>query len=133
MRLGEIAIFNDLKKNVMSYRLLSLLLLLCFSSFGQQKKLNGCTIYMLGNDTTMAGSYSLTGNDFEVTVLSRPNVTVTKMKGSFFPNGELKTAEGRNLFNAGFDARNYYPIYRNVIWALRADGDFSWGNQKVVY
>lgn len=46
---------------------------------------------------------------------------------------ELKTAEGRNLFNAGFDARNYYPIYRNVIWALRAAGDFSWGNQKVVY
>ena len=46
---------------------------------------------------------------------------------------QLKTAEGRNLFNVGFDARHYYPIYRNVIWALRAAGDFSWGNQKVVY
>jgi hypothetical protein len=46
---------------------------------------------------------------------------------------QLKTAEGRNLFNVGFDARNYYPIYRNVIWAVRAAGDFSWGNQKVVY
>ena len=46
---------------------------------------------------------------------------------------QLKTAEGRNLFNVGFDARNYYPIYRNIIWALRAAGDFSWGNQKVVY
>lgn len=41
--------------------------------------------------------------------------------------------EGKNLFNAGFDARHYLPIYRNVIWALRAAGDFSWGNQKVVY
>ena len=41
--------------------------------------------------------------------------------------------EGKSLFNAGFDARNYYPIYRNVIWAVRAGGDFSWGPQKVVY
>ena len=46
---------------------------------------------------------------------------------------EVKTADGRNLFNIGFDARNYFPIYRNVIWAVRAAGDFSWGNQKVVY
>jgi len=41
--------------------------------------------------------------------------------------------EGRKMFNFGFDARNYYPIYRNLIWALRAAGDFSWGNQKVIY
>ncbi|MGZ3837256.1 MAG: hypothetical protein ACXVMS_01500 [Flavisolibacter sp.] len=41
--------------------------------------------------------------------------------------------EGRFLFNAGFDARHYLPIYRNVIWAVRAAGDFSWGNQKVIY
>lgn len=45
----------------------------------------------------------------------------------------IKTTEGKFLFNAGFDARHYLPIYRNVIWALRAAGDFSWGNQKVVY
>jgi hypothetical protein len=43
------------------------------------------------------------------------------------------TGEGRKMFNFGFDARNYYPIYRNFIWALRAAGDFSWGNQKMVY
>jgi len=42
-------------------------------------------------------------------------------------------AEGRYTFNFGFDARNYYPIYRNFIWALRAAGDFSWGNRKIVY
>ena len=41
--------------------------------------------------------------------------------------------EGRLMFNFGFDARNYYPIYRNLIWAVRAAGDFSWGNQKVLY
>ena len=41
--------------------------------------------------------------------------------------------EGRKMFNFGFDARNYYPIYRNFIWAVRAAGDFSWGNQKMIY
>jgi len=41
--------------------------------------------------------------------------------------------EGRKMFNFGFDARNYYPIYRNFIWAMRVAGDFSWGNQKMIY
>jgi hypothetical protein len=36
-------------------------------------------------------------------------------------------------FNFGFDARYYYPIYKNVIWACRAAGDFSWGSQKFIY
>jgi len=44
-----------------------------------------------------------------------------------------QTAEGRKMLNFGFDARNYYPIYRNFIWAVRAAGDFSWGNQKIIY
>jgi len=46
---------------------------------------------------------------------------------------QLKSSEGRYIFNAGIDVRNYYPIYRNVIWAVRAAADFSWGNQKVIY
>lgn len=46
---------------------------------------------------------------------------------------KVRTSNGKFLFNAGFDARNYYPLYRNVIWAVRAAGDFSWGNQKVIY
>ncbi|HEX2606622.1 MAG TPA: hypothetical protein VHK91_04545, partial [Flavisolibacter sp.] len=46
---------------------------------------------------------------------------------------KIKSTEGKFLFNAGFDARHYLPIYRNVIWAVRAAGDFSWGSQKVVY
>ena len=46
---------------------------------------------------------------------------------------DLGNAEGRLLFNVGFDARHYLEIYRNMIWAVRAAGDFSWGDQKVVY
>ena len=40
---------------------------------------------------------------------------------------------GRMMFDVGFDGRYYYPIFRNFIWAARAAGDFSWGNQKVIY
>ena len=46
---------------------------------------------------------------------------------------KLATNEGRYTFNFGFDARGYYPIYRNFIWAGRVAGDFSWGNQKLIY
>lgn len=42
-------------------------------------------------------------------------------------------ADGPQTFNVGFDARYYYPIYRNFIWAGRAAGDFSFGNQKIIY
>jgi hypothetical protein len=41
--------------------------------------------------------------------------------------------KGQYTFNFGFDARHYYPIYRNFIWAVRAAADFSWGNQKIIY
>ena len=37
------------------------------------------------------------------------------------------------IFNVGFDARTYYPIYRNFIWAGRVAADFSWGKQKFIY
>ncbi len=40
---------------------------------------------------------------------------------------------GRFMFNTGFDARNYLPLFRNLIWAVRAAGDFSFGDQQVVY
>ena len=46
---------------------------------------------------------------------------------------KVQFADGPNTFNFGFDARYYYPIYRNFIWAGRAAGDFSWGNQKLIY
>ena len=41
--------------------------------------------------------------------------------------------EGRFMFNMGVDARHYLPIYRNLIWAVRAAGDFSFGDQQVIY
>ena len=44
-----------------------------------------------------------------------------------------KNSSGKYNFNWGFDVRYYYPIYRNFIWAGRAGGDFSWGNQKTIY
>jgi hypothetical protein len=43
------------------------------------------------------------------------------------------TTDGPNTFNLGFDARYYHPIYRNFIWAGRAAGDFSFGDQKLIY
>lgn len=46
---------------------------------------------------------------------------------------KVTSSEGKLLFNAGFDARHYLPLYRNLIWAVRAAGDFSFGDQKVVY
>ncbi len=44
-----------------------------------------------------------------------------------------KNNNGKYNFNWGADARYYYPIYRNFIWAGRAAADFSWGNQKTIY
>lgn len=46
---------------------------------------------------------------------------------------KIKFADGPNTFNLGIDARYYYPIYRNFIWAGRTAADFSFGNQKIIY
>ena len=48
------------------------------------------------------------------------------------PVGKTST-KGANTFNLGFDARHYEKIYRNFIWAVRAAGDFSFGEQKLLY
>lgn len=40
---------------------------------------------------------------------------------------------GKYMINMGADARYYFPIYRNFIWAARAAADFSWGTQKLIY
>jgi len=37
------------------------------------------------------------------------------------------------MFNVGVDARHYLKIYRNFIWAVRAAGDFSFGDAKMIY
>jgi hypothetical protein len=46
---------------------------------------------------------------------------------------KIVTSDGPQTFNLGFDARYYHPIFQNFIWAGRAAGDFSWGNQKILY
>jgi hypothetical protein len=48
-------------------------------------------------------------------------------------NSSPDIQRGKLSFNFGFDARYYKPIYRTFIYALRAAGDFSWGNQKMIY
>jgi Tol biopolymer transport system component len=56
-----------------------------------------------------------------------------KIFGDWFTQISRANEEGRFMFNVGFDARHYLPIYRNLIWAVRAGGDFSFGDQKIVY
>ncbi len=47
--------------------------------------------------------------------------------------GDIKNQNHPLTFNAGFDGRYYLPLYRNIIWAVRAAGDFSWGNNEMIY
>jgi hypothetical protein len=49
------------------------------------------------------------------------------------PLSNSSSLKGENTFNLGFDARHYYKIYRNFIWATRAAGDFSFGGAKLIY
>lgn len=48
-------------------------------------------------------------------------------------NPKGTTSDNPYTFNLGFDARHYLPLYRNIIWAVRAAGDISWGTQKFIY
>jgi hypothetical protein len=77
--------------------LLRLLLICCMAitiARAQERNDAGYLIYLLARDTTMAGSYSLKGNHFDITVVARPNVSVTKLKGTLNQQGELQSAEG---------------------------------------
>ncbi|MDQ3142120.1 MAG: DUF2911 domain-containing protein [Bacteroidota bacterium] len=82
----------------LKYLLLTLLLHLFLLVQAQmQHKNNGYLIYTLGKDTTAIGNYKLKGNDFSMTIVVRtPSTNVNKLKGTFFPNGELQYAEGYN-------------------------------------
>ena len=55
---------------------------------------SGYIIYTLGKDTVEVTHYQLTGDDFTTTVVQRVNLNVTRLKGRFFPNGELQYIEG---------------------------------------
>lgn len=75
--------------------LLSVLLFISLLSPAQNKRQDsGYIIYTLGKDTIEITHYRLTGDDFTTTVVQRANSNVTKLKGRFFPNGELQYMEG---------------------------------------
>lgn len=54
-----------------------------------------------------------------------------RLGGSYQGGG--RSAGGDYTFNVGFDGRNYVKLYRNIIWATRVAGDFSFGDNKVLY
>lgn len=78
----------------------------------------GGLIYTLGKDTTAIGDYELKGYNFAITVADLTEaVTVSRLAGTFFPNGELKTASG-NMYKpvAGKDSQvlvSYKLYYEN--------------------
>lgn len=49
------------------------------------------------------------------------------------PTSNSSSLQGKTMFNIGVDARHYLKIYRNFIWAVRAAGDFSFGDAKMIY
>ena len=66
-----------------------------FSQAQPTAKKKGYVIYSLGVDTTFIGYYQLEQNNFEFKIMNRPGgLSVTIMKGSLYPNGELKEASG---------------------------------------
>lgn len=63
-------------------------------SFAQHIKQEGLLVYTLGNDTTMIGSYRLSGQRFELRVLSLEYAVVYEQTGSLTPRGEIESLEG---------------------------------------
>src|SRR5687768_12539687 len=75
--------------------LLALLIMQPLLLLAQRDRVDsGYIIYTLGTDTSMAGRYFLRYDLFEITLVSRPPVTVTKVRGRLFANGELQSADG---------------------------------------
>ncbi|TWI95592.1 Protein of unknown function (DUF2911) [Mucilaginibacter frigoritolerans] len=77
---------------------IGLLLHLCVSAVAQKaSQFKGSLIYTLGPDTSSVGNFELNGNKFMLTVVSMsPYVNVSKLKGAFFPDGQLMYVEGNN-------------------------------------
>lgn len=67
----------------------------CHEIEAQTSAMNkGYVVYKLGTDTTFIGFYQVHNNNFQFKVMSRPNLSVSAMNGSLFPNGELKESTG---------------------------------------
>jgi len=81
------------------HRLISLLIYMLPACLSAQtnRPISGYLVYLLGKDTTMVGYYELKGNQYSMEVLATPNVSVTRLKGKLFPNGEIESAEGQTF------------------------------------
>lgn len=93
---------------------------------------------LIVNDENQRTYYSLSHVEFvsDNTLVRALNIRQgLRYKGYMDWNRQLsnKRKIGSNTFNFGFEGRYYHPIYKNAIWALRAAGDFSWGDQKLIY
>jgi hypothetical protein len=75
----------------------------------QQPHYKGSLTYTLGKDTSAIGNYELNGRDFTLTEVSIiPTVNVSTLKGTFFPDGELKAAAGMSYDpSKGADSLEY--------------------------
>ncbi len=51
----------------------------------------------------------------------------------YLPTQTGASIKGNKVFITGFDARYYYPIYKNFTWCVRAAGDMSYGDANMIY
>ena len=105
----------------MLYKIIFSFPFLFFFYLTQAQKLHdkrGGLIYTLGKDTTAIGNYELKGYNFSITVADLTEaMTVSRLAGTFFPNGELKAAAG-NMYKPvpGKDSQvlfSYNLYYQN--------------------
>jgi hypothetical protein len=59
-----------------------------------------------------------------------PNGFKYKVYGDYFFNANDKKS---HIFSLGFDARHYQKVFKNIIWANRLAGAWSFGPQKILY
>ena len=59
-----------------------------------------------------------------------PNGFKYKLYGDYFFNANDKKS---HIFSFGFDARHYQKVFKNIIWANRVSGAWSFGAQKILY
>jgi hypothetical protein len=87
-----------------------LLLYISLSAVAQRSQhIKGSLTYTLGPDTSAIGNFELNGKNFMLTVVSMsPGINVSRLKGSFLPNGGLEFVEGNNYNpGGGKDSLNY--------------------------
>lgn len=110
--------------------LTALLFISLLAKAQSERQDSGYIIYTLARDTTSIIHYRLTGDDFTTTFIDRAylnvtNFNVTRLKGRFFPNGELQYIEGYT----------YQPVFGKdsvllVTFKLYEKGDSTYIEQK---